>query len=82
MFSSFKDDDLPGERDMEQQHLPAQVRGHFSEDDRLLQAVLRVEGLRDKAHLPQPPDLHSNLLHPSAPLPLRLSSKSLPTGII
>ena len=67
---------------MEQQHLPAQVRGHFSEDDRLLQAVLRVEGLRDTAHLPQPPDLRSCLLHPSAPLPLRLSSKSLPTRII
>ncbi len=67
---------------MEQQHLPAQVRGHIAEDDWLLQAVRRVEGLRDPAHLPQPPDLHPHLLHPPAPLPLRLSSKSLPTRII
>ena len=47
---------------MEQQYLPAQVRGHIAEDDWLLQALLRVEGLRDKAHLPQPPDLHPYLL--------------------
>ena len=67
---------------MEQQHLPAQVRGHIAEDDWLLQAVRRVEGLRDPAHLPQPPDLHPHLLYPPAPLPLRLSSESLPTRII
>ena len=67
---------------MEQQHLPAQVRGHIAEDDWLLQAVRRVEGLRDPAHLPQPPDLHPHLLHPPASLPLRLSSESLPARII
>ena len=67
---------------MEQQHLPAQVRGHLAEDDRLLQAVLRVEGLRDPPHLPQPPDLHPHLLHPPAALPLCLPSESLPTRII
>ena len=67
---------------MEQQYLPAQVRGHIAEDDWLLQALLRVEGLRYKAHLPQPPDLHPNLLHPPAPLPLCLSSESLPARII
>ena len=67
---------------MEEQHLPAQVRGHLAEDDWLLQAVLRVEGIRDPAHLSQPPDLHPHLLHPPAPLPLRLSQESLPTRII
>ena len=67
---------------MEQQHLPAQVRGHLAADDRLLQAVLRVEGLGDQTHLPQPPHLHPSLLHSPATLPLRLSPESLPTRII